>query len=146
MGSPVSVVVANLVMGDLEMKALNTYANRPRMYYRYVDDTIAAVKKTNIDDFHQHLNPLIHIYSSPLNDIKIQEYHFWIRTLNFVEPDGSISTSVYRKETHSDRYLHFTSHHSVQHKKSVVETLYNRAACISPSKRVRNSLLLLRHL
>ena len=39
-------------------KALNTYANRPRMYYRYVDDTIAAIKKTNIDDFHQHLNSL----------------------------------------------------------------------------------------
>ena len=53
-----SVVAANLVMEDLEMKALNTYGNRPRMCYRYVDDTIAAIKKTKIDYFHQHLNSL----------------------------------------------------------------------------------------
>ena len=145
MGSPVSVVVANLVMGDLEMKALNTYANRPRMYHRYVDDTIAAIKKTNIDDFHQHLNSLNTYIQFTIERYKDTRTPF-LDTLNFVEPDGSISTSVYGKETHSDRYLHFTSHHSVQHKRSVVEALYNKAARISPSKRLRNSLLLLRHL
>ena len=87
MGSPVSVVVANLVMEDLEMKALNTYANRPRMYYRYVDDTIAAIKKTNIDDFHQHLNSLNTYIQFTIERYKDTRIPF-LDTLNFFEPDG----------------------------------------------------------
>ena len=42
MGSPVSVVVANLVMEDLEDRALRTFSQILRFYYRFVDDTIAA--------------------------------------------------------------------------------------------------------
>ena len=89
------------------MKALNTYANSPRIYYRYVDDTIAAIKKTNIDDFHQHLNSLNTHIQFTIERYKDTGISF-LDTSNFVEVDGSISTSVYRKETHSDRYLHFT--------------------------------------
>ena len=36
-------------------------------------------------------------------------------------------TSVYRKGTHTDRYLDYNSHHPLSHKKSVASTLINRA-------------------
>ena len=55
-GFTVSVIVANLVMEELENKALSTFTQRPRLYYRFVDDTIAALKKTEIPKFHKHLN------------------------------------------------------------------------------------------
>ena len=53
MGSPVSVIVANLVM-ELESKRLRSFIDEPRLFYRFVDDTIAVLKKTRISGFLEH--------------------------------------------------------------------------------------------
>ena len=50
------------------------------------------------------------------------------------QEDGSITVSVYRKATNTDRYLDFKSHHHPQHKHSVVRTLVDRAKNIHSTK------------
>ena len=47
--------------------------------------------------------------------------------------DGTVSTSVYRKATHTNQYLVFESHHPVAHKVAVVKILISRAQALSSS-------------
>jgi hypothetical protein len=44
--------------------------------------------------------------------------------------NGSLFINVYRKPTHTDRYLDYNSHHDKQHKVSTAQTLLHRAATL----------------
>jgi len=56
MGSPVSVVVAEIVMQHVEERALATCRQTIPLWLRYVDEIFTAVHKDEIDAFHDHLN------------------------------------------------------------------------------------------
>ena len=57
MGSPVFVVVARMrVMQNIAKQALATYEWTLPVWLRYVDDTFTAVRKDEIDDFHEPLS------------------------------------------------------------------------------------------
>ena len=54
MGSPVSVVVADLVMEDVESQALASFSSSPHFWKQYVDNTCCALQTDLIQDFHYH--------------------------------------------------------------------------------------------
>ena len=56
MGSPVSDVVAEIVMQNIEEQALATYKGALPLWLCYIDNTFTVVHKDEIDDFHEHLN------------------------------------------------------------------------------------------
>ena len=56
MGSPVSVVVAEIIMQNMAERALATCERTLPLWQRYGDDTFTAVHKDEIDDFYEHLN------------------------------------------------------------------------------------------
>ena len=140
MGSPVSVTVANLVMEDVEERAITSSLVKTPLWKCYVDDTCTALPRTQLEQFHTHLNSI-----EPSIDFTYEledEGNMPFLDLNIKHhPDGTLSTNVFRKKTHTDKYLNFQSHHALAHKLAVVRTLHNRANthCTFPSDRVEES-------
>jgi hypothetical protein len=54
--------------------------------------------------------------------------------------DGSLSHQVYRKKTHTDRYLHVESHHHPAQKLGVINTLVTCAIRVSDNDHVEQEL------
>ncbi|XP_071476530.1 uncharacterized protein [Diadema antillarum] len=129
MGSPVSPITANLFMEDFESKALKSYPVPPKFWGRYVDDTIVVIKKDQIDQFTDHINS----QHSSIKFTMEREENGQIPVLDVLisrNQEGRLSFSVYRKPTHTEQYLNFTSHHPLQHKLAVIRTLNDRAHTI----------------
>ena len=54
---------------------------------------------------------------------------------------GQIDVTVHRKDTHTEKYLSFDSHHPKQSKVAVVKTLLDRAATIPSNASKKKSVL-----
>ena len=119
MGSPVSAVIANLYMENFEEQAITTSFYEPRIWKRYVDDTFTILDRENVDDFLQHLKknqqPSIRFTTETEKDNKLA----FLDTSVLREPDGRLTTSVYRKPTHTDEHLAYDSHHPQLVKRSM---------------------------
>ena len=105
----------------------------PAMWKRYVDDTFTIIKKANRSSFLEHINlidPKIKFSSEETRRDGSMPY---LDILITPKEDGTLSTSVYRKPTHTDLYLQWDSHHTIPSKYSVVGTLYHRAKTICSS-------------
>lgn len=123
MGSPVSVTVANLVMEDVEQQALSSFQSTgPLFWKRYVDDTCTAIHLDVIDMFHQHIN---NIEPSIQFTCEIeQDNQLPFLDILLTKHNETISTSVYRKKSHTDQYLQFSSHHPLSHSLSNKDVVY----------------------
>ena len=75
MGSPVSVVVAEIVTQNIEQQALATYTRNIPLWLRYVDDTFIAVN-TESTIFTNTLTDRTRTYSSPRRSKKMVRYLF----------------------------------------------------------------------
>ena len=132
MGSPVSVIVANLVMEEVEDRALASFPSPPRSWKRYVDDICSIVPRSQASTLLQHLNsvePSIQF----THEVEDNDHSLPLLDILLTRRGESVYTSVYRKPTHTDRYIDFTSHHPLVHKAAVVKTLIKRAEVISSS-------------
>ena len=132
MGSPVSAVVDNFYMEFFEELALETAPTTPRVWKRYVHDTFCIHRKGSIEELLHHLNgvrPNIKFTLEQEEDGKISFLDTLLR-----KEDRSLDVSVYRKPTHTDRYLHFKSHHPTDGKGGVVRCFHNMARGITSTQ------------
>ena len=132
MGSPVSATVANLYMEYFEDLALSTAAEKPRLWKRYVDDTCCIVKKGTEEGLLQHLNSIRPTIQFTMEVEEKSKISFLDCELHRKE-DGRLDVTVHRKATHTDRYLHFDSHHPTHVRRGVVKSLYDRARRVTTS-------------
>ena len=96
MGSPVSVVIANLIMEDVEQRALATSPVKPLFWKRPVGDEAERLLS--------HFNSVEPSIQFTVECEKGR--HLPLLDSNVCKAEqGKLETSVYRKPTHKDKYL-----------------------------------------
>jgi len=91
-------------MEEFEKRAIATATNKPKIWKRYVDDTFTILGKDYVDGFLQHLNgqqPTIRFTMETENDNTIP----FLDTSVSRNSNGLLTTTVYRKPTHTNQYL-----------------------------------------
>ena len=134
MGSPISLIVANLFMEDLETKALATSPRPPSLWKRFVDDAFIIIKKSHKNFLQEHINSIDHNSKFTCKESREDDSIPFLDILIIPEEDGRLTTTVYRKPTHTDLYLQWDIHNNIPSKYSVIGTLFHRAntICSSP--------------
>ena len=123
-------------MEDLEEQAMHSAPLRPNLWLRYVDDTFVIWPhgEQNLQSFHTHLNQM-----SANIDFTIEKEEEGRRAFLDVlvtRSGDQLSTAVYRKPTHTDRYIPYHSHHHPRMLTGVMRGMRDRALriCDNTSK------------
>lgn len=133
MGSPISACIANLVMEEVENEILSSLDFTPTFYKRYVDDCLLCIPADKIEYTLQKFNS----YHSKIKFTIEKEIN---KSINFLDvtisynENGTISTNWFTKKVWSGRYLNFESSVPSRYKKSVVNSLTDRAVLLSDPK------------
>ena len=132
MGGPASATTAEIYMQAHESTAISTALHPPKVWERFADDVYSIVKRTQLENFFHHINNLHQNIKFTMEEESNGELAFLDTLLK--RNNGEISVLVYRKPTHTDQYLHYSSHHQTSCKESVVSSLFNRAYSIITNK------------
>lgn len=114
MSSSLSPIVVDIVLQDLENKALASLKFIPPFYLRYVDDLILAIPPfllnhtlDTFNSFYSRLQFTMEIGGDRINFLDI----------TLISNNNYIIFDWYHKDTFSGRYLHFLSQHPLCQKK-----------------------------
>ena len=130
MGSPLSTIVANLYMESFEIEAIRSAPHPPYLLKRFVDDTFTIIKSSQKNEFLEHINSIDKHIQFTAEDLRSDGAMPFLDILITPGKDGSLSTSVFRKPTHTDLYLQWDNHHTLTSKYSVIGTLQHRTQTI----------------
>ena len=117
MGGPASSTTAEIYMRAHESTAISMALHPPKVWERFVDDVYFIVKHTHLENFFHHINNLHQNIKSTMEEESNGELAFLDTLLK--RNNGEISVLVYRKPTHTDQYLHYSSHHQTSCTESV---------------------------
>ena len=130
MGDPLSAIMSNFVMEELEQKAIPSAPNEIglTLWKRYVDNILEKVKKGKTQIMTEHINTIdttgnIKFTSEEEEDCSLVFLNVKVHHID----DGSIKLSIYKKPMHTDQYLLWSSEHPTVHKMSVIRSLMDRA-------------------
>ena len=127
-------------MEDCEVKALSSILHPPSLWLRFVDDTFVINRAEHSQDLLHHINnqdPHIQFTVEPTQQGSLP----FLDTLVTIEPDNTFSTTVYRKPTHTDQYLHWDSNHHITAKQHVYNTTHRAKIVSSRQDKMDRELL-----
>ena len=114
-------------MEEFEVRALSTFPHPPNLWLRFVDDTYVINKAEHSHQILQHINKQDPHIQSTVEEPSQQGTLPFLETLVTTWPNHTFNTTVYRKPTHRDQYIHWDSNHFITAKHSVYNTLAHRA-------------------
>ena len=103
---------------------------------------MVIIDKNLIDEFTDHINnqhPAIKFTIEKESDGSLTMLDVLVTTCR--DDIGNLRFKVYRKPTHTDQYLDFSSNHPLRHKLGVVRTLCDRAHSIITTEEDREEEL-----
>jgi len=117
MGSPLSPIIADLALRNLESHILKKLSFKPAFYIRYVDDIALLVPHVstnellhNFNSFHPRLKFTLENGGASLNFLE----------LTMINRDGRLIFDWFHKPTYSGRLLNFHSKHPMSHKRGII--------------------------
>lgn len=137
MGSPLSPILSNLVMEDLEIACLAELPFSTPFYVRYVDDILIAIPSDCLELVLRSFNsyhPRLQFTAEQPIDNKIS-----FLDITIINNTEKCITDWYHKPTWSRKYLNFNSHHPIKQKIGVIFGLVDRSILLSdPSFHLKN--------
>lgn len=127
MGNPLSCLVANIFMSHFEIQAKEVLQYFPRIWLRYVDDVFAIFDKSqDLNLFVQNLNsffPTIKFTFEVQSENKLP----FLDILLINDPTSNfLSFDIYRKPTHTNRYILNESYHPPSQKRAAFHSMIHR--------------------
>ncbi|XP_071088932.1 uncharacterized protein [Haliotis cracherodii] len=124
MGSPLSPIITEIYITDLEEKALQTSPVTLICWFRKVDGSFVIALLNHLNAQHPRMQFTMESESKnklPFLDVRIQKDH----------QNKTSSRPVSTKPTHTDQYLRHSSNHPPQVKRGIISILARRAKNIS---------------
>ena len=108
-GGPACSTTAEIYMQAYECTAITMALHPPKVWEQVVNDVYSILKHTHLENFFHHINNLHENIKFTMEEESNGELAFLDTLLK--RNNGEISVLVYRKPTHTDQYLHYSSHH-----------------------------------
>jgi hypothetical protein len=124
MGSPLSPIVVYLYMEWFQNKSIESHCFNPKHWKVFIDDTYIVWPhgKEILHRFKGHLNNEVESIGFTMG-MEDNNNILFLDILIYKKNDGSLSHQVYRKKTHTNRYLHIDSHHHLAQKLDIINKL-----------------------
>ncbi|XP_071581632.1 uncharacterized protein [Temnothorax nylanderi] len=129
MGSPLSPILADMVMEDLETHCLTMLSFCLSFFRRYVDDVIAIIPKDKIGDVLDVYNNY-HPRLKFTHEMEINGAIPFLDTL-IIRNGNRLLTNWHRKPTFSGRYVNYFSNHPLKYKNNTITSLVDHAILLS---------------
>ena len=134
-------MVANFYIEKFEELAISSAPLKPKCWLRYVDDTFVVWSHGDeeLGRFLGHLNA-VHPRIQFMMEHESSDQLAFLDVLVLKRADGRLGHKVYRKPTHTDRYLHKSSNHHPRQKRAVLKTLVDQAKRICEPRYLEDEL------
>jgi len=132
MGSPLSPIIADLILRNLETKAIEKLPFSMPIYFRYVDDILLAAPEDQLLNILETFNSFHKRLQFTLEKSSDNRINFLDVTI--ILDNQMILFDNYEKPTSTGRYINYHSQHPLAQKKSIICGLIDRIVLLSHPK------------